>query len=57
MDKKLHKLIKGTIRKEHFENGGTVAAWRGVANVYTDNKKKHNKKACRSKVEQDQEEL
>jgi len=54
MDKKLHQMIKGGIRKEHFESGGSVASWRGVANVYEDKPKKLNKYKCRKKVDNEE---
>ena len=54
MDKKLHNLIKGDIRKEHFQNGGSLAAWRGVSNVYTDKVKNDNKNKCRKKVQNEE---
>jgi hypothetical protein len=57
MDKKLHQMIKGSIRKQHFESGGSVGSWRGVANVYVDKPKKRNKYKCRKKVEHEKEEL
>ena len=38
------KKAKGLDRKAHFENGGTVAAWRGKKNVYK-NKKKYSRKS------------
>lgn len=50
-------MIKGSIRKQHFESGGSVGSWRGVANVYVDKPKKRNKYKCRKKVEHEKEEL
>lgn len=53
MDEKLYKLIKGTIRKNHYEAGGTPSDWRGISNVYTNRKKKENKETCRKEHTED----
>ena len=44
-----NKAVMGLLRKEHFESGGDLAAWRGRSNVYTDRKKQKDKHACRKK--------
>lgn len=38
----------GARRAAHFNNGGTVAAWRGRAARFTDRKKQASKRACRN---------
>jgi len=44
------KAIAGVERKRHFENGGSLVAWRGGTRTVTaDRKKKRNKNACRGK--------
>jgi hypothetical protein len=53
MDKKLYKLIKGEMRKNHFANGGTPQDWRGSCSVIPDKVKQHNKEKCRKYVEED----
>ena len=54
MDEKHYKMIKGTIRKDHFAAGGTPTDWRGISNVYTDRKKRENKEKCRKEDAEDQ---
>ena len=46
-----HKGAMGVVRKAHFGGGGSLAGWRGTANVYTDRRKAASKKACRRKVQ------
>lgn len=47
---KIMKKAKGLDRKAHFENGGTLASWRGKKIVYK-NKKKYNRKSKHKKGE------
>jgi len=54
--KQLEELarIRGTERKLHFEEGGTLHEWRGGLHTVTANKKKVlNKRACRGKTKTD----
>jgi len=44
------RAIRGIQRRNHFESGGTLAAWRGAKSVETDRKKAASKKACRGRV-------
>ena len=47
------KAIRGAERKQHFELGGDLVAWRGGTHTVTiDRKKKHSKKACRGNWQQ-----
>jgi len=47
---KVVKAVAGVERKRHFENGGSLVAWRGGTRTVTaDRKKKKNKNACRGK--------
>ena len=40
--------IRGQERKAHFENGGSLVAWRGGTHTITKNKKREqSRKACR----------
>ena len=44
------KAIRGAERKQHFDQGGDLVAWRGGTRTVTvDRKKKQNKRACRGK--------
>jgi len=46
------KAIRGLERKKHFENGGSLVAWRGgTRTVEIDRRKQHDKKACRGRVQ------
>jgi len=54
--KQLEQLarIRGTERKLHFEEGGSLHEWRGGLHTVTANKKKkRNKRACRGKIKTD----
>ncbi len=42
---------KASLRKSHFENGGSTNVWCGKSNAHQDRKKRANKKACRRKVQ------
>lgn len=46
-----NKAQKASIRKAHFEAGGSTNVWCGKTNAHTDRKKRANKKACRRKVQ------
>lgn len=47
---KVLKAVAGVERKRHFENGGSLVAWRGGTRTVTvDRRKKKNKRACRGK--------
>lgn len=48
MENETYKIIKGIIRKSHFESGGSVDSWRGKHNIYKDRKKDTNKNSCRN---------
>ena len=50
-----HRGAMGTIRKIHFENSGTLAAWRGRSSVQTDQRKQASKQACRHQVKEEGE--
>lgn len=41
------RAIRGIERKMHFEQGGTVAQWRGVSWTNKDRRKEAARKACR----------
>ena len=44
------RAVAGVERKRHFENGGTLVAWRGGTRTVTvARKKKKSKHACRGK--------
>ena len=43
-----NRAVQGLMRKDHFENGGDLASWRGTANVFTDRRKKADKRSCRN---------
>tara|TARA_B100000131_G_C17951265_1_gene546547 strand:- start:168 stop:344 length:177 start_codon:yes stop_codon:yes gene_type:complete len=45
------KAEKSARRKAHFENGGTLAMWRGAARTFKDKKKAMDRRACRGRVE------
>tara|TARA_B100000214_G_scaffold330923_1_gene271603 strand:- start:734 stop:910 length:177 start_codon:yes stop_codon:yes gene_type:complete len=45
------KAAKAARRKAHFENGGTLAMWRGAAQTFKDKKKAAARRACRGRVE------
>ena len=38
------KAARGAERKAHFENGGSLTAWRGGTHTVTRNRKKYNRK-------------
>lgn len=41
--------IRGQERKAHFENGGSLVAWRGGTHTITKNKKREqSRRACRN---------
>ena len=43
--------VRGIDRKRHFEEGGSLVAWRGGTRTITaDRKKKRNKNKCRERV-------
>ena len=42
---------RGLDRQSFFEEGGELVRWRGVHVVFSDKKKKANKRACRKKVD------
>ena len=43
--------IRGVERAQHFENGGSLVAWRGGVHTVTKNLRGYaNKKACRGSV-------
>ena len=45
------RAIRGLERKEHFANGGTLAAWRGGRPTVTiDRKKCASKNKCRGRI-------
>ena len=44
------RAIRGIERRQHFEAGGTLAAWRGRSKCAIDRKKKNNKNMCRRRV-------
>lgn len=44
------KAQKASLRKAHFESGGSTNLWCGKSNAHKDRKKQANKKACRQKV-------
>jgi len=47
---KIIKAVAGVDRRRHFENGGSLVAWRGGTRTVTvDRKKKRSKNACRGK--------
>ena len=47
---KVIKAVAGLDRKRHFENGGSLVAWRGGTRTVTvDRRKQRNKRACRGK--------
>jgi hypothetical protein len=46
------QMAKGSARRAHFANGGTLAQWRGSARTFVDRKKKMNKSACRQRIQQ-----
>lgn len=45
------KARMSATRKAHFENGGTLATWRGRPARFDDRKARANKRACRKPVE------
>ena len=46
------KAIRGLDRQRHFEEGGSLVAWRGGTRTITaDRKKKQNKNKCRERVQ------
>jgi hypothetical protein len=47
----LIQMVKASARRAHFENGGTLAQWRGSARTFVDRKKKLNKSACRQRIQ------
>jgi hypothetical protein len=53
MNENVYKRIKGSIRKDHYESGGTPAMWRGASNKHTDKKKQNNKYKCRETREEE----
>jgi hypothetical protein len=42
---KMIKAARGLERKAHFENGGSLADWRGGVHTVTRNKKKYTRKS------------
>ena len=44
-----HRGAMGEVRKAHFTEGKTLAAWRGRSSVQVDRRKKASKFACRGK--------
>jgi hypothetical protein len=45
------RAVRGVDRRKHFEEGGSLVAWRGGTRTVTaDRKKKHNKNKCRQRV-------
>jgi len=44
------KAQQGAARRAHFENGGTLATWRGRPARFDDRKKAARKAACRKPV-------
>ncbi len=47
MNENVYKRIKGSMRKDHYDSGGTPSMWRGDSNVYKDKKKHNDKYKCR----------
>jgi len=47
----INKAQKASLRKAHFENGGSTNLWCGKSNAHSDRKRASNKKACRQKVQ------
>ena len=46
-----NKAQKASLRKAHFENGGSTNLWCGKSNAHSDRKRASNKKACRQNVQ------
>lgn len=46
------RAVRGLDRQRHFEEGGSLVAWRGGTRTVTaDRKKKQNKNKCRCRVQ------
>jgi hypothetical protein len=50
---KANKRQRALQREEHFNNGGTLADWRGRAYAEEDKKKAADKDACREHITDD----